>query len=164
MKPAAVTSSANPMDKILPGLQPTYLKTSASWLGTIFTAAALLLSQPARSGDFADWSFAKTEFDLVVFRVPFSLTLAGAEDKGGFRHVSLETAFSLSLVREKEGLASLKIEPQRDERRERGWIEWAGISAGYGQIATLETAAARGYNAAVWNPESAVYIKTTFTF
>lgn len=71
---------------------------------------------------------------------------------------------SLSIVREKEVMANLRLEARRRFEQPRSLLTWAGVNAGYGQLLSTETFISRGYNGAVFAPRASVYVKTSFTF
>ena len=71
---------------------------------------------------------------------------------------------SLSIVREKEVVANLRLEARRRFDQPRSLLTWAGVNAGYGQLLSNETIVTRGYNCAVFAPKASIYVKTSFAF
>lgn len=141
--------------------------TSSSVVARMLTVVALfallLIVRPVLAEDSESWTFGKSDFSLSVVRVPLSFSLfdGGRET---YRYGASYTTLSLSLVREKEALANIRIEAMRNSNQPRSLLAWAGVNAGYGQLLESQTTISRGYNAAVFAPRASVYLKTSFTF
>lgn len=135
-------------------------------LAVVALFALLMVVRPVLADESENseaWTFGKSDFSLSVVRVPLSFSLfdGGRET---YRYGASYTTLSLSLVREKEALANIRIEATRHSDQPRSLLAWAGVNAGYGQLIDTQTSISRGYNAAVFAPSASVYVKTSFTF
>lgn len=110
------------------------------------------------------WAFGNSDFSLSVVRVPVSLSFFEGGGRENYRYGASYATLSLSLVREKEALANIRIEATRNSDQPRSLLTWAGVNAGYGQLIDTQTSISRGYNAAVFAPSASMYVKTSFTF
>ncbi len=127
-------------------------------------ALLMVVVRPVLAEDSESWTFGKPDFTLSVVRVPVSFAFFEGGGRETYRYGASYTTLSLSLVREKEALANIRIEAMRNSDQPRSLLTWAGVNAGYGQLIDTQTSISRGYNAAVFAPSASVYVKTSFTF
>lgn len=169
MKTAADISPANRTGTSSP-VSPATFKTfsiASHCFGILFGAFLFLTAATSNADERISFDWAKpqaSEFSLAVFRIPVSLSLLSNGEKPVYRFGPSRTELTLSIAREKEALARIQIGKTQRTDPNRGLLNWGGISAGYGQTLAMDSAVSRGYNAAVFVPKSALYVRTIFTF